>query len=79
MKDIEICALYLDYFNHFLSVSCFAENHGMTKQNAEKTIIQGIKLENNADSDFRKEAYNLYAKKYLPVRKNQQTTIHYHK
>ena len=36
--------LYLDYFNNFLSVACFAEFYGMSEKMAEYVIIQGRKI-----------------------------------
>lgn len=37
-------ALYLDYFNNFLSVSCFAEHYGITETQAERVIDLGRKI-----------------------------------
>ena len=37
-------ALYLDYFNNFLSVARFAEYYGMSEKTAEYVIVQGRKI-----------------------------------
>lgn len=33
--------LYLDYFNNFLTLDCFAEHYGMTRKKAEQAIRIG--------------------------------------
>ena len=33
--------LYLDWFNNFLTVACFAEYYGLTEEEAQLVIKQG--------------------------------------
>ena len=41
-KTVE--TMYLDYFNNFLSVSCFAQYYGITETQAERVINLGRKI-----------------------------------
>ena len=43
MKET-IETMYLDYFNNFLSVSCFAEYYGITEAQAERVIALGRRI-----------------------------------
>jgi len=36
--------LYLDYFNNYLTVACFADHNGMTPEKAERFISIGRKI-----------------------------------
>lgn len=40
----QIETLYLDYFNNFLTIPCFAEYYNLTMNQAERVINIGRKL-----------------------------------
>lgn len=42
-----LCALYLSYFNDFISVARFAEFHNMSEQLAVQVIQEGKELYND--------------------------------
>jgi hypothetical protein len=43
MKN-RIKELYLDYFNNFLTIACFAEYHQLSEEKARRILFIGRKL-----------------------------------
>ena len=56
MKTTNLRALYLDYFNNFLTVEKFAESYGLTLDVARQYLEMG-KIEQEIYSQFHKSGF----------------------
>jgi len=49
----KILEMYLDYVNNFLTIPCFAEFYGISKERAVRILVIGIKLNRRLQNDKR--------------------------
>lgn len=52
MYNEQLQAMYLDYFNNYLSVACFSDHNGLSIDEAEKLIRLGREIHERLVAEY---------------------------